>query len=214
MAGDPAPLIETGALVLFQGDSITDAGRNRDDPADLGWGYAALTAAWFSAAHPARGARFLNCGVSGDRVKDLRARWKSDCLDLKPAWLSIMIGINDCWRRYDSNDVTDAADFESAYRNILAQARERLGVRLILIEPFLVPVSEDQKRWREDLDPKIEAVRRLGKEFGAILVPLDGLFAEACKSRPPSFWAADGVHPTLPGHALISRALLKSVGAI
>ena len=207
-------LIEPGARVLFQGDSITDAGRDRMDPFSLGVGYALIASAWFSAMHAGRDVSFLNRGVSGDRVKDLLARWDEDCVKLKPSWVSIMIGINDCWRRFDSGEETSAGNFEADYRKILAAAREKAGARLILLEPFVVQAFPEQKAWRRDLDPKIEAVRRLAKEFSAVLVHLDGIFAEACRVQPPAFWAADGVHPTPAGHALIARAWLTTAGAI
>jgi lysophospholipase L1-like esterase len=208
------PIIEDNALVLFQGDSITDCGRNYTDGNDLGTGYAMLVAAWFSAAYPEKRVRFLNRGISGHRVADLRARWQQDCLDLRPTWVSILIGVNDTWRRYDSNDPTPAEAFERDYRAILAATRDRLGARLILCEPFLLPVPDDRIAWREDLDPKIAAVRRLAREFDALYVPLDGLFAAAATRREPAFWLPDGVHPTPAGHALIAQAWLKAVGAL
>lgn len=207
-------VIERGAKVLFQGDSITDAGRDRADSSSLGSGYAMIAAAWFAALHPGRNTTFLNRGVSGDRAKDLAARWKADCLQLRPSWVSIMVGINDCWRRFDSGETTSVEDFEADYRRILSAGRERLNARLILLEPFVVPAAPGQEAWREDLDPKIDAVRRLAKEFSAVLVHLDGIFAEACRIQPPAFWAGDGVHPSPAGHALIARAWLTAVGAI
>jgi len=207
------PLLAGGQTVLFQGDSITDSGRKRDQPGDLGQGYVAQIAAWFTAAHPEVVATFLNRGVGGDRVKDLAARWDDDCLALKPDWLTVFVGINDCWRRYDSNDPTSAEAYASGYRTLLTRARAA-GMRLILMEPFVVPWPADRAAWREDLDPKIEAVRSLATEFGALHVPLDALFAEACSIRPAREWAADGVHPTPAGHALIARAWLAAVGGL
>lgn len=207
-------LIEDNAVVLFQGDSITDAGWVREDPNSLGMGYAMMAASWFEAMYPAKGVKFLNRGLSGNRASDLEARWHKDCLDLKPSWVSIMIGINDTWRRYDSNDPTTTEAYENSYRNILTQVKSRLNAGLILIEPFVLPVPEDRKQWRLDLDPRIHVVRRLAVEFKAILVPLDGIFAAAATQRPPSFWAGDGVHPSLPGHALIAQSWLKAVKAL
>ncbi|MEJ5197522.1 MAG: SGNH/GDSL hydrolase family protein [Anaerolineae bacterium] len=207
-------LIEDNALVLFQGDSITDAGRNYADPADLGTGYAMLVAAWFSAAYPEKRVRFLNRGISGNRVRDLRQRWQRDCLDLRPTWVSILIGINDTWRRYDSGDPTSAEAFERDYRAILTATRDRLAARLIICEPFLLPVPDDRIAWREDLDPKIAAVRRLAREFDALYIPLDGLFAAAATRREPAFWLPDGVHPTPAGHALTAQAWLRTVRAL
>lgn len=204
-------LIEDGALVLFQGDSITDAGRDRYNGDHLGSGYVKMAAAWFSSLYPEQSVRFLNRGIGGDRVADLQRRWQEDCLDLRPSWVSIMIGINDTWRRYDRNDPTSVQAYEASYRSILEQTRDRLNARLILCEPFVLPVPADREAWREDLDPKIAVVRRLAREFSALLVPLDAIFAQEATRREPASLAADGVHPTDHGHALIARSWLEAI---
>ncbi len=203
--------IQSNDIFLFQGDSVTDAGRDKNDPAGLGNGYPMMFASWFSAFYPNIDVSFINKGLSGNRVKDLEARWKKDCLDLKPTWVSILIGINDTWRRYDSKDPTSTERFESGYRNILTQIRENLDANIILCEPFVLPVPEDRIKWREDLDPKINAVRNLAREFNTLLVPLDGIFAQVSVAKPSSYWARDGVHPTPAGHALIAKAILEVV---
>jgi acyl-CoA thioesterase I len=206
-------LIEQNATVLFQGDSITDAGRSRVDDADLGHGYAAMVAAWVSARYPERQVRFLNRGISGNRAKDLYARWQADCLDLAPTWVSILIGINDTWRRYDSADRTTTEAYEESFRAILTATQERLKARIIILEPFVLPTPPDRAAWREDLDPKIAVARKLAREFGTLFVPLDGVFAAAATQRPMEFWLADGVHPTPAGHALIAQAWLRAVSS-
>ncbi len=205
-------LLGNDSVVLFQGDSITDAGRDRNDPNSLGSGYALMAASLFHAMHPHRSVRFVNRGISGNRVRDLLARWEQDCIALKPDWVSILIGINDMWRRYDSNDPTPVERFEREYRDLLRITRERTRARLILMEPFLIHVRREMEGWREDLDPKIQVVRRLAREFNALYIPLDGIFARVCAMREPAFWAADGVHPSPAGHALIARHWLQTVG--
>ncbi|MCW3843120.1 SGNH/GDSL hydrolase family protein [Micromonospora yasonensis] len=200
--------VPLGGRVLFIGDSITDAGRDRSAGDDLGTGYAMMAAAWFTARHPGRRVGFVNRGVSGDRVRDLRARWETDCLALAPDVVSILIGVNDTWRRYDRNDPTSAADFARDYRHIL-DATRRLDARIILVEPFLVPLHDAQRGWREDLDPKVDVVRRLAAEFDATLVAVDELFQAA--DVDDRVWTRDGVHPTPFGHALIAQAWLRAV---
>ena len=195
--------------VVFQGDSVTDCGRGRFNDGDLGSGYAMMAAALFTAQCPEKPVQFFNRGVSGDRVRDLQARWEEDCLSLQPDWVSILIGINDTWRRYDQHDPTPVAAFAATYRAIL-EATAAQGARLIICEPFLLPVSPEQMAWREDLDPKIAVVRQLAQEFRAWFIPLDGLFAQAAARRESTFWADDGVHPTPAGHALIARAWLET----
>jgi len=206
-------LIEKNSIVLFQGDSVTDAGRSRTNDNELGNGYPRMIAALFSAKYPEKNVKFINRGISGNRVKDLQARWKEDCVDLKPDWVSILIGINDCWRRYDRDDPTSAKEYENGYRDILTRTINETKASLIICEPFVLPIPEDRKRWREDLDPKIHAARQLAREFNAIYIPLDGIFASACTKREPAFWAADGVHPTSNGHALMTIEWMKAVKA-
>jgi lysophospholipase L1-like esterase len=201
------------ALVLFQGDSVTDAGRSRENDNELGCGYASTIAAMFSAMHPEKKVRFVNRGISGNRVTDLLGRWQEDCVNLKPDWVSILIGINNTWRRYDSNNPTTTKDFEKQLRELLEKTRKNTKAQIILCEPFVLPVPADRLTWREDLDPKINVTRNLAIEFNTLLVPLDGIFAQAATLREPGFWAGDGVHPSPAGHALIAKSWLQTVGA-
>ncbi|MBD2844195.1 SGNH/GDSL hydrolase family protein [Paenibacillus sp. IB182496] len=205
--------MQKNEVVLFQGDSITDAGRSRDNLRDLGHGYAHLVAAQLGAAYPELNLQFVNRGISGHRVPDLLGRWQEDCLDLKPTWVSIYIGINDTWRRYDRDDPTSTEQFEQGYRELLTRTTQGLDAKLILLEPFVLPHPADRKQWREDLDPKINVVRELAREFGALLVPLDGLFAQASMRAESAYWAPDGVHPSPAGHALIARAWMEAIQA-
>lgn len=208
-------LIKKDYVVLFQGDSVTDFGRGYGDDNNLGTGYAYITSALFNSLNPELNVKFINRGVSGNRVSDMKERWQKDCIDLKPNVVSILIGINDCWRRFDSNNPMSAEEFKQNYHHILTEVKTKLNCKVIICEPFLLPVTDEQKRfWREDLDPKIQVARELSREFNAVFVPYDGLFAAASTRQLPSYWAADGVHPTPAGHALMSNAWLKAVGAL
>ncbi len=204
-------MLKDEAVILFQGDSVTDAGRSREDDAQLGLGYPRLVSSLLSASYPELGLQFINRGISGNRVRDLKARWSEDCLELKPDILTILIGINDCWRRYDREDPTSPEQYEEDYRWILTQTQERTAAQIILLEPFVLPYPPDRIAWREDLDPKIQVVRKLAREFKTRLIPLDGLFAEASARREPQFWAPDGVHPSPAGHALIAQVLIREL---
>jgi acyl-CoA thioesterase-1 len=206
------PAIQPNSRVLFIGDSITDAGRDRSDPDALGAGYVAEVARSFGGS--SAGIRILNRGISGNRVKDLKARWQADCLDLKPDLLSIMIGVNDTWRRYDKFDPTTAEAFEADLDAILAQVTAELpDTRLVVLEPFLLPVSDAQALWHEDFDPKLAAVRHQAVKHSATLVPLDVVLTEAAAKSSAAALAHDGVHPTPEGHALIARTWLSVVAA-
>ncbi|CAH1190565.1 Acetylxylan esterase [Paenibacillus auburnensis] len=201
-------------VIVFIGDSITDCGRNYEDASSLGVGYALMVAARLGLQYPEKKLTFFNRGINGNRVVDLQERWDRDCLGLNPTWVSIYIGVNDTWRYMDSGQETTAAEFEAAYRDLIERTKASVDAKLVLIEPFVLPVPEDRKTWRRDLDPKIHVVRELAREYGALLVPLDGLFAAASMKAEPAFWAGDGVHPSSAGHALIADAWLKAVGAI
>ncbi|MFF3063130.1 SGNH/GDSL hydrolase family protein [Oerskovia sp. NPDC057915] len=194
-----------GSRAVLIGDSITDAGRLAEGEFGLGHGYAARVAG-VCGRH---GVEVVNRGVSGHRVVDLQARWDDDVLALEPDLVSIKIGINDTWRRYDAGDVTSAEAFETGYRDLLDRTRAGAPqASIVLVEPFLVPVRAEQWRWREDLDPKIQVVRRLAGEYGLPLVATDGPFAQAVTTSGlgPQAWAYDGVHPTPAGHDLLAEA--------
>lgn len=199
--------------VLFYGDSITDCGRNRESEADdrLGSGYARLCHALLQARYPELNIRVSNKGISGNRIYDLEERLEKDVLVLKPTVVSFLIGINDTWRRYDSGNVSAIPEFSASFRSILGQLQAKTGARIVICEPFLLPVPEDRIQWREDLDPRIQAIRALACEFNALYLPLDGIFAQAATRQPATFWAADGVHPTAAGHGLIANAWLDLV---
>ena len=190
--------------LLFIGDSVTDCGRRDDEPDYLGDGYVRLIAT----ALPDR--RVINVGISGNRAIDLRDRWNIDVVQQHPDILTVYIGINDTWRRYDSNDPTSEAEFEANYRACLADVGG--ASRVILIEPFVLPVTEEQQRWHEDLDPKRAIVAKLAAEFTTDFVPLQALMDVAAERHGAAALAADGVHPTELGHRLIADAWLEVAG--
>ncbi|WP_407359137.1 SGNH/GDSL hydrolase family protein [Microbacterium sp. LTA6] len=188
--------------IVFIGDSITDAGRDRADPASLGDGYVSLLADGFAA----QGATVRNLGISGNRAKDLAARWDVELMPTEPDLLTVYVGVNDMWRRFDSDDPTSAADFESTLRALLTQVVEAHRPRLILMEPFFLPVLAEQQEWLPDLDEKRAVVRSLAAEFGAELVPLHDIFTAAASEHPIADLAPDGVHPTRLGSEIIADA--------
>ena len=197
--------------ILFQGDSITDSGRNYKKDENLGTGYVMMAALWFSAMYPEMEVKVLNRGISGNRIRDLSNRWQKDTLNLKPDVVSILVGINDTLGKYFWGSPTSVSDFENDYRMILRQTRDNLNSQIVLMEPFSIIVTKDQLKLREDLNPKIEVVRKLSEEFETLLIPLDKIFDEAVKKREPQFWSQDGIHPTPVGHALIAQSWLKAL---
>lgn len=196
--------------VLFIGDSITDCGRSRNSDRLLGDGYVGITTELLNKEYTDLHLNFINRGISGNRVRDLKARWQEDCIGLAPDIVSILIGINDVWRRYSTNDPTSPDAFAEDYKNLLEAVKSELSAQIIIIEPFVLPFPEDRKQWRDDLDPKIGVTRELAIEFADAYVPMDGIFASASCVREPSFWAGDGVHPSQAGHMLIARSWLTA----
>jgi lysophospholipase L1-like esterase len=195
--------------LVFAGDSITDSGRDRGDAASLGDGYVALIAQ----AVADRDETVVNKGIGGDRAVDLAARW-DDILAAGPDVLTVYIGVNDMWRRFDDDDPTSAEDFEQTVAGLLQTARDAGAERLVLIEPFFVPVRDDQVAWLEDLNPKREAVRRLAERFDATLVELHDTVTAAAAEHGPAAIVPDGVHPTPQGSAIIAGAWLAAYAAI
>lgn len=200
--------------IVFFGDSVTDCDRDRavEGDAGLGVGYVRMCHSLLQARHPEWELVILNRGVSGERVYDLERRLEEDVLELRPQIVSILIGINDTWQRYGTHQrVSPISEFLACYRRILERLRAESGAQLVLGEPFLLPVPEDRAAWREDLDPRIRAVRKLAEEFDATLLPLDDCFTNAAKIRPPEFWLPDGVHPSAAGHGVIAKAWMDRV---
>ncbi|MFB7891982.1 SGNH/GDSL hydrolase family protein [Microbacterium sp. NPDC056044] len=190
--------------LVFAGDSITDSGRDRADAASLGDGYVRLIAEALGAE-----AAVVNKGISGNRAVDLAARW-DDVLAAEPTVLTVYIGVNDMWRRFDDDDPTSAEDFEATVAALLEAARDAGVARILLIEPYFVPVSDRQAAWLDDLDPKRAAVRRLAERFDATLVELHDSVGAAAAQHGAAAIVPDGVHPTPQGSALIADAWLAA----
>lgn len=193
--------------ILFQGDSITDCGRTSEEGESLGAGYPKMAADEF--ARLGSEVQVINRGVSGDRTIDLVRRWDPDCIQLAPDLVTILIGINDCWRKYDSNDETTPEEYESRYEFLIREIREKTRAEIILMEPFVLPEPADRRAWRVTLDPEIHAVRRLAAKYGTGFVPLDGLMNQAGIEQGYARIAADGVHPTEAGHQVITKAWME-----
>jgi acyl-CoA thioesterase-1 len=203
--------ISSDSTILFQGDSITDCGRNRKSGDSLGQGYVMMISSWYSAKYPEMNVKFINRGRSGDRVRELKARWRTDCLNLKPAVVSILVGVNDILRTNIWNRSTSIESFEGDYRFLLQQIRDEIHAEVILMQPFLLENVCGYVGLRKEHAKQIKVIKDLSKEFGAVLIPLDAIFQKACKKQPSRFWTEDGVHPTLTGHALIAQSWLETV---
>lgn len=199
-------MAKLGKIILFQGDSITDCGRSRDDGPgkQLGHGYVSMIASRVGYELAEANHQFFNRGISGDRVSDLYARWNEDAISLKPDLLSILIGVNDVWRIMSRipEGVTDR--FERAYRHLLDETKEVLPhTKIVLAEPFILKVGATEdgwQEWRERTDAYGKIVRELAVQYGAQFVPLQAAFDAATERAEAGYWLWDGVHPTAAGH--------------
>ncbi|EFS01224.1 lipase/acylhydrolase family protein, partial [Listeria seeligeri FSL N1-067] len=178
--------------LLFLGDSVTDAGRDFADGYDLGQGYVK----YIADSLKTEDVTVLNRGVSANRVADLHRRIDTDAIEFTPDVVTILIGINDTWFSFSRWEDTSVTAFKEVYRVILTRIKVETNAEIVLMEPFVLPYPEDRKAWRGDLDPKIGAVRELAAEFGATLIPLDGLMNALAVKHGPTYLAEDGVHPT------------------
>ena len=209
--------------ILFQGDSITDGNRYKEEASrwdqnhQIGHSYAFIAAGSLGARYPERHLQFFNRGVSGDTVQRLDARWEDAALLMHPAFVSILIGTNDTSHCINEKQDPDAfrAAFERDYRRILDRSLEEdPAVRFILMEPFrlILPERGDLPRQEEAaavLARLQGAVRRIAGDYPAVFVPLQRVFDEACARREPSYWLWDGVHPTPAGHFLVAEEWLR-----
>jgi lysophospholipase L1-like esterase len=205
-------------LILFQGDSITDAGRNREDinynnPAALGYGYSMLAGASLLEKFSALDLKIYNKGVSGNKVYQLAERWDKDCLDLKPDILSILIGVNDIWHKLNGDYYGTVDVYRNDYVALLERTKKALpNIRLIIGEPFAVPgIEAVDERWYPEFYSYQRAAREIADKFGAAFIPYQKVFDEAQKLAPGSYWTPDGVHPTLAGAQLMATAWLETI---
>ena len=192
-------------VTVFIGDSVTDCGREVEPPYGDGYVREIVRSGLLTG-------EIINVGISGNRLIDLEKRWQVDVLDHKPTLLSIAIGINDMWRRYDDNDITPTEYFRERYDRILSLTQAICNPQFVLCEPFLLPVQDEMNSWREDLDPKIEIVHEMAKKFDAFVVPFDQHFTALSGVVSMAKIAEDGVHPTVFGHSEMSRLWLATVG--
>jgi len=215
-------LVAKNDVVLFQGDSITDAGRSRDkektsapnNQPGLGNGYAWLAAAELLVDRPDDGLTIFNRGISGHKVFQLAERWQTDCLDLKPDVLSILIGVNDIWHSLEPklNYKGTVEIYERDYHALMERTRQALPkAKLVVCEPFVLRCGAVKDNWFPEFDKYRAAAKRVAAKHRATFVPFQAMFDEAIKYAPPEHWAGDGVHPSAAGAALMAHFWVKAV---
>ena len=210
--------INKGDTILFQGDSITDSAREKErempnDPNSLGKGYAFLAAAHLLKTLPQHHLNIYNRGISGNKVYQLADRWDKDALDLKPDWISILIGVNDYWHMLDGNYDGTLEMYENDYRKLLQRTKDTLpNVKIIICEPFIIPgTTAVDESWVEPFEKYQTAAKKLALEFNAFWIPFQEVYDKALIDAPASYWIPDGVHPSISGSQLMADAWIKPI---
>jgi len=198
--------------ILFQGDSITDAGRDKRNYHHMGNGYPKFASKFISEAHPETEFEFINFGISGNRTCQVFDRLYKDGIEFQPDIFSILIGINDVWHRYGGERIaTTDAQIETNYRAILERVKRETNAKIIMLSPYLLD-CDDKPLMREDLKTVLPIVKKLAEEFADVYVPLDEKFEEALKTQPePKFYSGDGVHPNQNGAEFIGKLYAEAV---
>ena len=224
---DPHPLSAMTAIgsndngshtILFQGDSITDGNRTRNNDWNhvMGHGFAYIIASRLWYDFPKRGFHFFNRGISGNKVPDLAARWQTDTILLKPDVLNILVGINDIAALINGDPAFTSERFEQDYRQLLQQTKHQLpAVQLVLCEPFILPVGKIKDNWDAysvEIENRGKIVQKLSVEFDAIFAAFQKAFDIALSKAPADYWIWDGIHPMPAGHELMAREWIKQVG--
>lgn len=216
--GSSSIKLDEGSVILFQGDSITDAGRNRKDlqpnsPNALGSGYAFIAASQLLRQHAGSDLKIYNRGVSGNKVFQLSDRWQNDCLDLKPDVLSILIGVNDFWHTLTNDYKGTVKTFNDDYDKLLQRTSEALpDAKIIIGEPFAIPgVKAVDNKWFPQFDEYRYVAKKLAKKYKATFIPYQSIIDKALKVAPGRYWTHDGVHPSLAGSGLMAEAWLDAL---
>lgn len=199
--------------ILLQGDSITDCLRDRSQDRLLGQGYAFAVQTRLGYEQPGK-YLVLNRGVSGNRVVDLYARCKQDCWNLQPDYLSVLIGVNDTWHEFASENGVEPERYREIYRMFLTQTQARLPhCKIILIEPFCLCGTATREQgyeaFRAEIVQRQGIVSALAQETGAALLTLQADLDALAAVYTPEYWLFDGVHPTPAGHGMIAAKWLE-----
>jgi lysophospholipase L1-like esterase len=215
----PGRTLKKGAVILFQGDSITDGnrGRNADPNHTMGHGFAFSIASRMGADYPEMMYQFYNRGISGNKVIDLEKRWQIDTLDLKPDLLSVLVGVNDSTSMvFDWPPAVSPEKYAEIYESLLNQTKATFPeILFVLCEPFILQVGNVKDNWEKyhsDIVKRQTIVRKLALKYNAVFVGFQEVFDQACSKAPANYWIWDGVHPTVAGHELMAREWLNQIG--
>lgn len=199
--------------IVFQGDSITDGGRDKRNYHELGHGYASFAAKYIKEAHPEMDIEFINMGISGNRSGQVFDRIYPDAIEFQPDVFSILVGVNDAWHRYSHNIGTTDEQYELNLRCILERVKKETNAKILLMSPYILDCDKPPRpQIREDLKTIIPIVKRLADEYADVYLPLQEHFDKALPVQPePLYYSADGIHPNQNGAQFIGKLYAEYV---
>ncbi len=210
--------LDRGEVILFQGDSVTDSGRQRDNlqansAQAMGGGYALMAGGQLLQRAASKNLQIYNRGISGNKVFELAARWETDCIQLKPGILSILVGVNDFWHTLSSGYKGTIETYKGDYRKLIDRTLQQLpNLKLIIGEPYGVSgIKAVDNRWYPEFNAYREAAASLASEYKAVFIPYQKIYDMALQLAPGVYWTADGVHPSMAGCGLMAQAWLETI---
>jgi lysophospholipase L1-like esterase len=204
--------IQSKSRLLMIGDSITDCGRFYDE-SGLGDGYVRFIDDMLKEKYPQLGIEVINRGISGNTIRDLKHRWQQDVLDLKPDWLSLMIGINDVWQQIDhwlpeAHWVT-IAEYERTLDELVGLVASSLN-GLILMTPYVLELGKTDEM-RVKMDRYGSVVRKIARKYDAVFVDTQAAFNDFLQRMDVRELSNDRVHMNAVGHQVLAKAFLAAV---
>jgi len=199
--------------ILFQGDSITDAGRSRENDANVGVGYPLLVKAELGFEFPGK-YEFVNRGVSGSRIVDVYARIKDYIINLKPDVMSILIGVNDVWHEFANQNGVSADKYFKIYDMLIDEVKTALpDIKIMIMEPFILKGPATEEKW-ESFDAEVKKratmAKKISEKYNLTYIELQNGLDELSEKIETTYWLADGVHPTAMGHEYIKQEWIKA----
>jgi len=209
--------VEDEQTILFIGDSITDCGR-RGAEAPLGIGYVRLVSELATSRFSDRRIRYINKGIGGNRITDLKNRWQDDVVYHKPDWLSIKIGINDLSSHLNqAPGAVSPETFEETYDYILTETARTLGCQTLLISPFYISRDDSgataRSRYLDNLPTYIAVVEKMSQKYGTRLVKTHEMFQNHLQYRDADNFCPEPIHPHQAGHVAIAEAVVDALSA-
>lgn len=204
--------------ILFQGDSVTDAGRIRDNDISMGGGYALLIKASLGLEFPGK-YEFVNRGISGNRIVDVYARIRNDIINLKPDVMSILIGVNDVWHEfYESPNGVDQDKYYKIYDMLIEEIKAALpDIKIMIMEPFVLKAGATEENWdcfNTEVKKRAKKAKEIAQKYDLPFIALQDGFDKLSENMEASYWLRDGVHPTIMGHEYIKNEWIKAFNAL